>query len=319
MNVWMLRINFDGVSLDTAIKNNEAYIGWVCEDADSLINGKEFSRERVSKSLETAEWFQTQNNYYKGKAIAAVSNFLSFKKGDYLVIPKSYEYAVAEVIDDLPFISTTEPDKRMFARKLRFLLNKDKKLLTPRYITYAKLTTTMGQRRTLCWIGDEKHKKAIDELLSHGVKTISEQIRETATDACLEIMRGPMSNMSADKLEHFAKLLLMKLGAQSVEVVPRRNDKGADVIGEFPLLDIRIGVQCKYHVYGKTDEYAVEQMANALAKDIVDIGWVISLTEFGQVAQDKAEAEGIRLIDGRALAGLILDIGLHEFEATDLS
>ena len=322
MNVWMLRINLDDVSLDTAIKNNEVYIGWSGEvegSAESLINGKDFSRERVLGYLDTLNWFREKNSYYKGKSKAALSNFLSFKKGDYLVIPKrgAGEYAVAEVVDDLPFISTAVPN--IFARKVRFLSNKDHKLTTSRAVTYAKLTTTMGQQWVLCWIGDETHKKAIDELLSHGVKDISVQLREKATHAFLEHLRGPMSNMGPNKLEVFTKQLLKKLGAQSVEVVARRNDLGADVHGEFPLLKIRIGVQCKYHVDGQTDVLAVEQISNALAKDIVDFGWVISLAkDFSKEAKDKAAAEGIRLINGSDLAELILDIGLFQFEPSDL-
>src|ERR1039457_1715036 len=67
---------------------------------------------------------------------------------------------------------------------------------------------------------------------------VSVQLREKATEAFLEHLRGPMSNMSRDKLEDFTKLLLTKLGAQSVEVVARRNDIGADVHGVFPLLKI---------------------------------------------------------------------------------
>jgi len=51
MNVWMLRIDFENVSLDTAIKNNEVYIGWVGEDAQSLVDGGDYSWERVSRSL----------------------------------------------------------------------------------------------------------------------------------------------------------------------------------------------------------------------------------------------------------------------------
>jgi hypothetical protein len=236
--------------------------------------------------------------------------FLNFQKGDYIVTPKPYEYAVAEVQDDRPFLSNSVPDT--LARHVRFLPNRDKQLTTPRDVTYAKLTTTMGHKGTLCWIGDETHKQAIDELLSLGVKDIIEQLREKATPAFLQHMRGPMSNMDATKLEGFAQRLLMKLGAQSASVVPTRNDLGADVIGEFPLLGIRIGVQCKYHVWGHTDEYAVEQISTAIEQDIVDVGWVISLAEdFSDAAKSRAEEKGIRLINGQALAGLILDIGLH--------
>jgi hypothetical protein len=307
------------VSLDTAIKNNEAYIGWSDEgegDAELLIKGKDYSRERVATYLDTFEWFREKNNHYKGKSKAALSNFLLFKKGDYLIIPKPGEYAVAEVLDDLPFLSTAVPNT--FARKVKFLLNKDRNLTTSRTVTYAKLTTTMGQQWVLCWIGDETHKKAIDELLSHGVKDISIQLREKATHAFLEHLHSPMSNMDANKLEVFTQRLLRKLGAQSVEVVARINDIGADVIGEFPLLDIRIGVQCKYHVYGQTDEYAVEQIWNALEKDIIDFGWVISLAhDFSEAAKEKAKLGRIRLINGSDLAALILDIGLFQFEPTN--
>ena len=166
----MLRINYEEVSLDTAIKNNEIYIGWKGDDAESLINNGDYSWGRVTKSLETNEWFRQQTNYYKGKAIAATTKFLNFKKGDYIVIPKPGEYAIAEVLDDRPFLSTAVSNT--FARKVRFLLNKEKKILTSRAVTFAKLTTTMGQLGTLCLIGDETYKKAIDELLSHGVKDI---------------------------------------------------------------------------------------------------------------------------------------------------
>lgn len=312
MNVWMLRIDFENLSLDTAIANSEIYIGWCADDAASLIAGGDYSWERISQSLNTIDWFQGQSTYYKGKAIASVMKFLTFERGDCVVIPKSGEYAVAEVLDDLPYLSTKTST---FARKVRFLANKDNKLTTSRTVTYAKLTTTMGYKGTLCWIGDEIHKREIDELLQKGVKDISVQLREKATDAFLGHMRGPFSNMDANKLEFFIQRLLLKMGAQSAEVVARRNDIGADVIGVFPLLGIRIGVQCKYHVYGQTDQYAVEQIINALKNDEADFGWVVSLAaDFPESAKLLAKDNGIRLINGKDLASLVLDIGLLNFE-----
>jgi restriction endonuclease Mrr len=151
------------------------------------------------------------------------------------------------------------------------------------------------------------------------VKDFNEDLLEQLVEKTNEnLTKGKMNEREFEKL--ILKLLL-KIGAlrETSRIVPRPNDKGIDVIGEFKIgsSKIRVGVQAKH--YKPVPEITADVISNAyngmIAED-VDIAWVITTGKFSKDAEQKAgeifenEGKRIELIEGIQLSKMIIENGL---------
>ncbi|PKM60693.1 MAG: hypothetical protein CVU99_06885 [Firmicutes bacterium HGW-Firmicutes-4] len=138
-------------------------------------------------------------------------------------------------------------------------------------------------------------------------------------------MRKVLINTILDKLNDrdFEKLVqwyMKKIGATET-TIPAKNEPGkydgadADVIANFELLKCIIYVQVKHHV-GFTSDWAVNQIARyKKQKDVPDdaytrMTWVVTSAEFTDETKNKAQLDGVRLIDQHEFANMLIDAGL---------
>ena len=143
------------------------------------------------------------------------------------------------------------------------------------------------------------------ELLDAGKASVLKVLREQAPDQMEAIVRWYMEKIGADEVYKPASH-----GKNKMEV------SDADVVGEFYNLNLTVFVQVKRHE-GVTNDWAVNQVSkyseyNSERNDVNYISWVISTADsFSEAAIHSAEDAGVRLIDGREFAEMLLECGFR--------
>lgn len=184
----------------------------------------------------------------------------------------------------------------------------------------ASLTSRMKIRQTNADITDLKMD--VENVIEAFAEKKPLNFYAQAIDAMeLNLLKTLQTKLNDTKLEKLIKWYLYKLGANEVSI-PSKNESGkkdgadADVIATFePLLTI-LYIQAKHHV-GETSDWAVEQIAKykEQKQDAEDeytyLAWVVSTGDkFSDEAVNSAKVAGIRLINGRQLVKMLIDIGI---------
>ena len=190
----------------------------------------------------------------------------------------------------------------------------------PRKYANGKLVSRMKIRTTSADITD------IGDSVESGIKAGKENKPITlygdVIDPLIESMRASiMSTLNPDKFEQLVKWYLEKCGASSTWI-SAKNESGktdgadADIVAEFDNLKYIVYVQAKWHE-GETSDWAVYQIDSYKNQksegdsSYTYATWVISSADkFSEKAVADAEEKGVRLIDGKEFARMLLDIGL---------
>lgn len=152
---------------------------------------------------------------------------------------------------------------------------------------------------------------------------------EVAIGDLVEKMRESIiTTLTPDKFEKLIKWYLKKCGASNVWI-PVKNESGkydgadADVVAEFDSLKYIVYVQAKHH-RGETGDWAVQQITkykeqkrtNEEDSDYTYATWVVSSADcFSKNAEEDAAQNGVRLIDGKEFARMLIDIGLLDINS----
>lgn len=158
-----------------------------------------------------------------------------------------------------------------------------------------------------------------------------------------DVVRAIRVNLSPDKFEKLVAWYLRKLGAKTVIPPKNQRDKrgDVDVVATFDALKILVFVQAKFHgentdAWGaeQVDEYArhaAEQQSLSEYSDEVNRGivtidgekyailkWLVSAADgFTDDCESMAHECGIRLIDGKAFAKMLLEVGIFSLDEFD--
>jgi len=196
----------------------------------------------------------------------------------------------------------------------------------PRGYADAALTARMKVYQTNAWIDDlgPNIQKAVEAFKAKQPPSLYRSVMEIMPDKLLEIIH---QEVNPSQLEKIIAWYFRKIGAAEV-VIPAKNapkehqEADADVVASFDALKIRVHVQVKHH-QGETDDWAVAQI-KAYARerqkipgtDYQEIFWVVSTCDnFSVKANDIAVADSVRLINGRSLAKMLLDVGLEDLNS----
>lgn len=196
----------------------------------------------------------------------------------------------------------------------------------PRGYADAALTARMKVYQTNAWIDDLEPniQKAAEAFKNKRPPSLYRSIMDSMPYQLLEIIH---KEVTPDQLEKLIAWYFKKIGASEV-VIPAKNapkanqEADADVVAAFDQLKVRIHVQVKHH-QGETDDWAVSQIKayaeerqKIAGADFHEIFWVISTCEnFSMKADDVAVAASVRLINGRSLAKMLLDVGLEDLNS----
>lgn len=339
MKYWLHRITGgdNAWSLAQALfKKGFISIGWCDFSYDiniDIIRGDESGFNKMFFD----EWQQYPRNRW---------NLWRFVKGmqpgDIVVVPFSYSFIVCRILDNEVFTNEsidhnllTDLDNTLVSRKENgYLYYSDGRLVDlgfyrrvellsdkeiPR-IKFAdqKLYSRMKIRQTnadITNIGDSVDN-ALAAFASNRPINLRESILESSSSIVLDKIQALLN---ADNFEGLVDWYLQSLGARVEK--PSKNgspteDGDADRVGYFDKIGFAVMVQVKKHG-GITGDWAVNQIkaykANHNFGDYATALWVISSgDDFSDNAKQLAGAEGVRLIDGKTFARMILETGLAD-------
>lgn len=137
--------------------------------------------------------------------------------------------------------------------------------------------------------------------------------RDQILDRTLEI--------DAEQFEQLCKMLIERAEqTRDLELTPFRGDGGIDVhaIIDRDLFHARLGVQAKQYKPGNSvGARTLRSFKGALNDQDYHIGTVITTASFTSGAEESAEQDYIRLIDGEMLADIMLGSEIGVIEASD--
>jgi predicted Mrr-cat superfamily restriction endonuclease len=320
-NAYVLRQSPSGISaLQTiSLPQNVLVNGWAL--AKGLIEEKDYFKFR--KILKDVYYPSDEDLRKAGYAASTMWRFLnSMKVGDLVVVPAHGKaFYVAEIVGDAYYENDAAAISQDsgYRRPVNWL---NEKQPLPREAAKSKLISRMKTQQTSAEASDliEEIRSALRQAASKGddqdtlfVKELRLKMIKSVLD---EIHIGYMDER---KFEQLVKKLMLAVGATRVEIIPRQNDAGVDMIVTFPvgpISQVDIGIQAKYY-RGSTHTGAIDQLIAGLKEENLTQGWVVSAGTFSPEAEQYLETKleenplKVLLIDGEQLAGMIVDSGLE--------
>lgn len=335
-NYWLHRItggdNASGVARNL-LRNGYMSIGW-CD----------FSDEESLKRIRTD--YDSFNNMFLDAWDILPRNrwnlwrFVNeMRHNDIVVIPTPYYFSVYKILDDRVY-TVQSLDRSLLKdwngenvvlKEDGYLYNSNNDIVDLGFFRKVEpievdiprdgfadqyLTSRMKIRQTNAYIND------IKESVLNGINNFREDrpinLRKAVLDEAQELVLSKIHTLQNDaKFEDLVKWYLESIGGK-VETPPKNEsptkDGDADKVAFFDKLGVAIMVQAKKH-FGETDKWAVDQInaykRNHNFEDYTTILWVISTCDtFSEEAIQTAATNGVKLINGRDFARMILDAGL---------
>lgn len=335
MHYWLHRITCGENALPLAsklYKNDYISIGW---SYLASVNNLAKIKESWS-SFEELFPEPTRNRYNLWRFVNEM------KKGDLVIVPEPYFFSVCRIADnevisadriDPALLIDWNQQKVTFNPSDGFLYDQNGNYIDLGFIRKVEilerriprdkfaspgLYSRMKIRQTNALIDDleEEIYKAIDNFRNNKPINLKESIMEGAFTVVHDKIT---SLLNPDEFEELVGWYLKSLGAR-VET-PSKSESpteagDADRVAYFDKIGFAIMAQVKLHT-GTTDDWAVSQITaykkNHNFGEYQTALWVISNgDDFSEAAKQMAEENGVRLIDGRSFARMILDAGLED-------
>lgn len=315
---FVLRISPSGVDrVAEALSNDQIIIGWA--KAKGLLN----------KNL-TWEEFRSiiSDTYYSGetslrRAGGAAGHMWRFVRemnvGDLVVVPYGSEFYIAEVKSPATYDVSKLEEDTSYRRNVNWL--NDKKPIL-RVLAKSALISRMKSQGTCAYASDLLLQiKECMEVSKVGSKPTflgdlqARLVRETLD----EIRSGRMDSFGFENLIHD---VLLGLGADEARVVPRNQDKGADIVATFRVAGAFrqiLAVQAKHwQPDPPVGREVVEQLIKGIEAESANLGMIVTSgtvsEEATSLAEQYFEEKGIKieLVDGEQFAKLIVEHGIKK-------
>lgn len=318
-NAYVLRIAPANVDqLSEAIKHEDLLIGWDCgPELLDLKNSWNKFRKRV-RDLQ----FPNEANYRRSSSAAgSLWRFIvEMQEGDLVAIPHGPTFYISEVAGPVRYYEPGSKDNTDTAYRRKMNLQNSGQQI-PRVWARSRLQARLKARQTCVYatdlIGD------LREVLEAATKgkppSFAKDLRRKLTQETLHEIRG--GRMNPDALEDLVRGILLALGAEEARIVPRRVDKGADVVAKFRIAGTfleTLAVQVKYHDPSAPDgPGVVDQLVHGMEAEEADLGWAVTSGSFSDEAFEHAKRQedekgiDIQLIDGEQLAAMVVETGVQ--------
>lgn len=341
MNYWLHRISHECEASYALKDKGFLSIGWGDKDVTALAAAREWEEEDSRIDFDQIMGKNSRSRWY-------LWHFAQIKPGDKIVVPEfgglfsiyeatgiAYEaryYKDATEGIELKWSTGSQitwfDDDMYYAPSIRennyidigFLV-KVKPVVEgiSRYdYADAALTSRMKYRGTTANVNDLK--ESVEKAIAAAKDSTPLNFYESSVAAMADILCSKIQDeLTPDKFERLVKWYLEKIGADSV-VITAKNEAGkeeyadADVIAEFEKLKYVIYVQAKHHK-AVSGDWAVEQITRYVEQkgnndEYNYASWVISSADFSDAAVAYAESNGVRLIDGKEFARMLIDAGM---------
>lgn len=301
--------------LPEALSQNVLIIGWA--EAEGLLDVK-LSWSDFRKIISTVYYNKEETLRKAGTASGHMWRFIrEMKTGDIVVVPHGSNFYIAKVTGDA-FYDKSKVDADSAYRREVLWLNNAKPI--QRRIAKSALISRMKIQGTCAYATDLiSDINECLEVSSKGEKpTFKNDLQSKLIKETLEEIRS--GRMDSYGFEHLIRSVLHGLGAEDARVVPRLQDKGADVLATFLVAGAFrqvVAVQAKhYQETPPVGKDVVSELIRGIEAESADLGMVITAGTFSNEAILAAEnfyeekAIKIELVDGEQFAKLIVEHGI---------
>lgn len=301
--------------MSEALQLNEAIIGWA--DAAGLMNPNlewEQFREILSE-----HYYATESNLRRaGAAAGHMWRFLrDMKPGDLLVVPHGRVFYVGKIAGPPRYDSEKVQEDTAYRRPTEWLNNKEP---IARRLARAALQSRMKIQGTSADASDLVAEIIECVTIAQGgqTPTFGSDLRHRLAQETLDEIRS--GRLDSYGFERLLEQLFLSLGAEEAHIVPRQEDKGADILATFVVggtIRLLIAVQAKhFQPDPPVGPAVVAQLIRGIEAESADVGIVATSGSFSSEAVEAADAyyeeKGVRieLVDGDQLATMIVEKGL---------
>ena len=297
-----------------ALQAKDLIMGWDCgPNLVALADWDKF-RKRVHDVQ-----FEHDDSYRRSsRAAGSLWRFLiDMHEGDLVAVPHGPEFYVTKVTGPARYFELGGKDDTVYRRKME-ALNSGHPIL--RGWAKAALQARLKARQTCAYAGDlvDQILDVVEMAKKPKAPSFAEDLRSKLVQQTLhEIRRG---RMNPDSFEELVKGLVLASGAEEAWIVPKRLDKGGDVIARFRIAGFleTLVVQAKhYEPEPPVGPNVVDQLVNGMDAQDADLGWIVTSGTFSREAIERAdglqEERGIKiqLIEGDQLAAMVVETGVQ--------
>jgi predicted Mrr-cat superfamily restriction endonuclease len=313
---FVLRVSPSGIDrVSDALSTNQVIIGW--SKARGLLD-ENLSWEEFRGIINDTYYANEENLRRAGSASGHMWRFVrEMKVGDLVVVPHSSAFYIAEVAGPAMHDESKAEEDTSYRRNVTWLNNK-KSIF--RSLAKSALVSRMKTQGTCAYATDLLLQiKECLQLAESGARPTfqgdlqSRLIRETLD----EIRSGRMDSFGFENLIHN---VLMGLGAVEARVVPRSQDKGADIVATFQVAGAFrqiLAVQARHwQPDPPVGNEVVEQLIRGIEAESANLGMIVTSGFISEEASSSAEQyfeeKGIKieLVDGEQFAKLIIEHGI---------
>ncbi|MDD9820098.1 MAG: restriction endonuclease [Nitrospira sp.] len=301
-----------------ALDSNVIIIGW--SDAEGLI-GNEDNWEVFRNIVKQSHYSKDSDFRRAGQAAGHLRRFIKMHEGDLVVVPRGGGFYIAKVSGPARYERSKAPEDTAYRRDVEWLNGKKPILRT---IARSALQLRMKTQGTTADASDllPEIKACLKDAKAGKHPTWRSDLRQKQIATVLEEMRSGRIN-DREFEDHVRDVLLKGLGADTAWVIPRRNDRGADIVATFKvaggvLPTLTVAVQVKhYRPEPPVGKKVIKQLIHGIEAGPADLGMLVTSGTISKEAEKSAkeyyEESGIQivLVDGEQLAGIIVDHGLN--------
>lgn len=299
-----------------ALAADQIIIGWT--EAQGLLD-MSLLWDKFREIIRVTYYSEELNLRKAGAAAGHMWRFIrDMKPEDLVVVPYGSEFFVAKIKGPATFDPTKVDEDSAYRRCVEWLNNKKP---ISRQLARSALLSRMKTQGTCADATDllDEIRECLD-LVSRGEKPTFQR------DLQFRLIREVLAEMRGGRIENFGferliQTVLTDLGAEEVRIVPRSEDKGADLVATFRVAGAfqqRIAVQAKHwQPDPPVGRDVVEQLIRGIEAEAANLGMVITSgaisDEATQAAEQHFEDKGVRieLVDGEQFAKLIVEHGIR--------
>ncbi|WP_406671971.1 restriction endonuclease [Natronospira sp.] len=318
MQAFVLRVAPSEIDrVPEALEFNQIIIGWA--NADGLLD-KQLNWTGFREIVRATYYRDDKTLHRAGAAAGHMWRFIrEMEAGDLVVVPYGSEFYVAEVAGEAIFLQDKQSEDSAYRRPVKWL---NAKQPIPRSYAKSALISRMKIQGTSASATDllDEIRDCLDIATSGATPSFQSDLQTSLiTQALNELQKGRIDSFG---FENLIKSLLQSLGAKEARVVPRSQDKGADVVATFLVAEtfpLVVAVQAKHwQPEPPVDRQVIDQLVSGMEAESADLGMVITTGTFSddavRAANECLESVGkkIELVDGEQFAKMIVEHGTGE-------
>ena len=302
--------------MQEALAAGQLIIGWA--NAAGLLEPA-LTWEQFREIVRRAYYADHPNLRTAGAAAGHLWRFIrDMKPHDLVLVPHGSEFFVAEISGPATYDAAKVDDDSAYRRSVRWL-NGARPI--PRLLARSALLSRMKTYGTCAAATDllDEIKECLALAERGETPTFQRDLQGSLVRAVLAELRS--GRIESFGFERLIQTVLLGLGAEEVRIVPRTEDKGADLLATFRVAGTfqqLIAVQAKHwQPEPPVSREVVEQLIRGIEAESASLGMVITSGSISddavQAAEQYVDEKGIRieLVDGEQFAKLVVEHGIR--------